>query len=361
MQHTAIIGGGLAGAAVAWFLTREGRGPVTLFEREPLCGTHSSGRNAAMLRASVPCDVLAALCREGARFLHQPPFPVEVRRTGSLFLADAHDWPALQAEAARSARLGIACRPLTPREAIARVPALEGARFAGAIHTPGDGVVDVAGLLEGFLRGAREAGLEQKTGCAVRDIVREAGRVLGVESDDGFLPAATVVDAAGPWASPVAARAGLETPLQPLRRHLYVTELDAEVDPDAPYVWDVSAGYYFRPESGGLLLCCCDEDARPPGTPEVDPDVELLLAEKLERAVPSLASRAIRRSWAGLRTFAADRSFVLGPDPRLEGFVWAAALGGHGVTCSPAVGRLVVESLRTPEVVGSFGVERLLG
>jgi D-arginine dehydrogenase len=128
--------------------------------------------------------------------------------------------------------------------------------------------------------------------------------------------------------------------LTPLRRHLYFTGKLDMVDEAWPFIWDVDRDVYFRPESGGLLLSACDESASEPVLPVVDESVQDLLAAKLAEVFPKLLDIPIARTWAGLRTFAPDRAFLLGRDPVVDGFYWVAALGGHGVTTSPAVGRI---------------------
>jgi glycine/D-amino acid oxidase-like deaminating enzyme len=133
--------------------------------------------------------------------------------------------------------------------------------------------------------------------------------------------------------------------LTPLNRHLFLTPAMPEIDPNAPYVWDIQHGLYFRPESGGLLLCPCDESHRTPGDYRVDPDVHDRLAKLLATHQPQLASVAVRQVWTGQRTFAPDRKFVIGFDPRCNRLFHVAALGGHGVTTSFAVGKLAAEQL----------------
>ena len=118
---------------------------------------------------------------------------------------------------------------------------------------------------------------------------------------------------------------------------------------DWPFVWDVAHDVYFRPESGGLLLSPCDESELPPGIPDVDPAAIDLLHRKLSHHLPALADVPLARTWAGLRTFAPDKRFVIGPDPLLPGFFWAAGLGGHGVTTSHAAGALAAELVERPE------------
>ncbi|HWO41131.1 MAG TPA: FAD-binding oxidoreductase, partial [Candidatus Eisenbacteria bacterium] len=111
------------------------------------------------------------------------------------------------------------------------------------------------------------------------------------------------------------------------------------------FVWDLSHEIYFRPEGRGLLLCACDQDELPPGDPPLERAIQELLAEKIERYLPGLASVPIQRGWAGLRTLVKDGRFIIGWDPIVKGFFWLAGLGGHGVTTSSAVGALAADLL----------------
>ena len=99
----------------------------------------------------------------------------------------------------------------------------------------------------------------------------------------------------------------------------------------------------MRPESGGLLLSACDEEMVPAGSPQVAPGATMHLAEKVTRTFPTLGQVGVRRSWAGLRTFAPDREFVVGYDD--DRLFWVAGLGGHGVTTCVAVGRLAARAI----------------
>jgi D-arginine dehydrogenase len=152
------------------------------------------------------------------------------------------------------------------------------------------------------------------------------------------------VNASGAWANIIAEMAGArKMPLRPCRRHLYVSGPLSWVDKSWPFVWDVTHDIYFRPEGEGLLLCACDQTEVSPGDPPLDPSVKELLAEKIERYIPALSGVSISSGWAGLRTLSADGRFVIGWDPKVEGFFWVAGLGGHGVTTSSAVGALAAD------------------
>jgi glycine/D-amino acid oxidase-like deaminating enzyme len=124
-----------------------------------------------------------------------------------------------------------------------------------------------------------------------------------------------------------------------------VTAPDPRVDPDWPVVWNAGDAFYARPESGGLLLCACDETAVAADACEVDPSVRERIAEVAARHLPDFADAAAAHLWCGMRTFAEDHEFVIGPDPELAGLFWAAGLGGHGMTTAPAVGALAADAL----------------
>ena len=140
-------------------------------------------------------------------------------------------------------------------------------------------------------------------------------------------------------------RAGSSVELRPTRRHLLTTAVDARVDPRWPVVWDDVEGLYLRPESGGLLVCPCDQSDADPERLLLDPEVQELVAHKCARRLPDFADAEVARLWCGLRTFCADQRFVLGPDPSLPGLHWAAALGGHGMGASAALGRIAAARL----------------
>jgi D-arginine dehydrogenase len=202
-------------------------------------------------------------------------------------------------------------------------------------------VADIQGLLAGYLQAAEALGVEIRCGTAVRGFETKNGRLEAVVTDQEPLRGETFINAAGAWARKVGEMAGaLPVPLRPCRRHLFLTPPLAWVDPEWPFVWDVTHDIYFRPEAGGLLLSPCDQDEMDPGIPHTDARIVELLSEKVRLCCPSLVEAPIKSSWAGLRTLSADGRFVIGWDPRAHGFFWVAGLGGHGVTASAAVGAL---------------------
>lgn len=329
-----IVGGGVAGLATAAALA--GRGlRVGLLEREPDIGRHSSGRNAAIARVLTGREEHTALALEGRELLAEVGL---LARTGGRLLAvEAHGAAATEAEAAR---VGEA---VEVREG-SDWPEL---RASVQVAIPGDGVIDIHGMLQHCAAKAREGGVALRTGCGVRGIQPEADG-FRIATDAGEMHARILVNAAGAWARELGRRAGgLDLALKPLRRHLAWS--DAPFPADRPWAWYLDRPFYARPESGGLLMCPCDETEVPPPAqgqqPEEDRAAALALAETVRELAPALADRPLTRLWSGLRTFSPDRRFTIGWDPVNPRLFWVAGLGGHGMTTGLAVGRLAARML----------------
>lgn len=361
-----IIGAGFAGASTAYHLANRGVRNILLLEREPIAGMHASGRNAALAFQVLSEPAEARLAVEGTRFIANPPdgFAAEplLRRCGSLLIAGPDRLGDLQASHHTAQTLGVSGELLGPTDAERLVPALRGAPFAGAFWTDSDGVVDIHALLQGYLAAARRAGTRIEYGQTITAIEVSGGRVAGVTTAATSVATPCVVNAAGGWAGVVGDLAGVGTrTLVPRRRHLFQTTVDPAPNRDWPFVWHNDLDVYFRPEGDGLLMSPCDATAHAPAPPVVDAAAEQLLADKIARAFPALLSARIVTAWACLRTFARDERFVIGRDPDVEGLVWVAGLGGHGMTTSPAVGRLGAAAVlgETSEALQHFSPGRL--
>lgn len=340
-----IIGAGFAGAAAAYHLAKGGADKIVVIEQEEVPGVHSSGRNASMVRQIVPDPVLSVLVHEGAAFLQNLPSDwteaVSYNQNGSLLLARGKELADLMRDVERARQMGILAEYWSREEAERRVEILKGADFEGAVWCPTDGVVDIHALLTAYLKGAATLGTEIRYSCPVKKIDVEEGRVTGVIAGDDWIATDVVINAAGAWAKEIGRIAGASSvPLRSLRRHLFLTPPLSWVDPSWPFVWDISHGFYFRPDSGGLLMCACDQEEMDAGSPPIDDAVVEVLAEKARLYFPEISDVPIKTCWAGLRTFSPDGRFVIGWDGKLSGFFWLAGLGGHGVTTSASCGAL---------------------
>ena len=256
MHHAryVIIGAGFAGAATAYHLAMAGEKDILILEREPIAGTHSSGRNAAMVRQIVPDHAISGLARASAAFIRKwAREPHQYRMNGSLLLyKDAP--PALLQSMEEARQAGVKCGVLRYAEAVERVNSLHGADFNEAIYCATDGVVDAAALLTFYLSEAQARGAKLITRKTVTGFKIENEQIVGVQLGDELVRCETVINAAGPWAGEIGrlAQAG-EMPMRVTRRHLFATPPISWVDVNGPFVWDVTHEVYFRPETTSLL------------------------------------------------------------------------------------------------------------
>jgi D-arginine dehydrogenase len=345
-----IIGGGIAGASLSYFLSQRGVRDVLVIERESQPGYHATGRSAATLVELDPIPALQKLKMLGARFLRQPPTgfadnPV-LERTGVLSLLREPQGSTLRQVAEACQPDGLRFELLTPREASERLEGvLQEGELTGAVLLPDDGFIDIHELLTSYMRHAKRHGIEFRFGVEVAGIIRERRECLRVATTTGVIRARRVVNAAGAWVGEIARAAGA-TPIdfRALRRSIAILPAPPGIDVRCwPMVVSEPHNVYFRPESGGLLFCPMDEVAMAPC--DASPDEEII-AEGLERLralAPALVPRVLGRRWAGLRTFSPDRVPVVGDDPALPGFFWLAGQGGCGIETSPALGEIAAD------------------
>jgi D-arginine dehydrogenase len=337
-----IIGAGFAGAAAALHLAEGSERSILLIEREEVPGAHASGRNACLVRQSVEDAALRQVAAASQSYFAEHRLEVGFRPSGSLLLGRRE-----RVEALRDPEW-IESRWCSADEARRRVPLLEGHEFEAALETPGDGVMDVWALLQHYLQGARARGVKVWLSCEVREI---SGRgPFRVETSRGRIEAGSIVDAAGAWASQVAALAGATPlPLVPWKRHLFILEGMEPQRPETPFAWSLEREFYFRPDSGRLLLSVCDEERSALLEHTVSPGITQEAADLVLKELPALAGARVRQVWSCFRTKPPDGRFVIGWDPQLEGFFWVAGLGGHGVGCSWEVGRLAAVAFERRE------------
>jgi D-arginine dehydrogenase len=346
-----VVGAGIAGASLAYFLAERGCADVLILEREIQPGRHATGRSAATLVELDPIVPVRELKVAGARFLREPPAGFAPRplleRSGVLLLLRDGLWDLVRQAAPVVAAAGIGMVLLNLQEARELVPVLRG-RFDGGAWLPEDGHIDVHELLHGYLRGARSRGAVERLGVEVEGVRVEGGRCVGVTTAGGDeIRCRWVVDAAGAWAGMLGTRAGaLSIPLVPFRRTIVTFAAPGGIDAARwPFVVSDQDKVYFGPESGGLLASPMDEEPETPGDARPTPLAVAETMERLRSVAPDLVPQSVRRAWAGLRTFAPDRVPVVGEDPRLPGFFWLAGQGGSGIETSPALGRIAADLL----------------
>jgi D-arginine dehydrogenase len=335
-----VLGAGMAGASIAAELAPHRR--VLLLEREDQPGRHTTGRSAAMFFESYGNATVRGLTRASRAFLEQPPegfaeVPLMSPRA-ALFVAGQEALPRLHAmadapDAAPTLRL------LSPAQTLALVPILRPEAVAGGALDDSGCDMEVAAILQGYLRLARRGGAQVVLGGADL-LLQRAGGLWTVDCRAGRFQAPVVVNATGAWADEVAREAGARpVGLQPMRRTaMTIPAPEGHDTRDWPMVIDVDETVYFKPDAGQMLLSPANEDAMPPC--DVAPE-ELDIAIAVDR-FETLTTHPVRRiahRWAGLRSFVADRSPVAGWDGQAEGFFWLAGQGGYGIQMAPALAR----------------------
>ena len=333
-----IVGAGFAGAATAYHLSQMYEGSIVVIEREKVPGFYASGRNASLILQSVADPQLRAAAAVSREFFHRRRRAVGFQSVGSLLLGDRERTAAVR-EPERIESLY-----LSPAEARSKHPALVGHDFERALHTPSDGVIDIAALLQFYLRGARDRGVRILYECALRTLTPDKGFQL--QTTQGEIEAGVLVNAAGAWATEIGRLANAEVPpLTAWKRHLFVLDGVPDLPTDSPFIWNLDHAFYFRPESGGVLFSYCDEIAAKTLEPTVEPEAETRLAETISSHLPAFAAATVRRCWSCFRTRTPDSSLMVEWDPAVENLMWVAGLGGHGVGTSWAVGKRAAETI----------------
>ncbi|MGQ0663633.1 MAG: NAD(P)/FAD-dependent oxidoreductase [Pseudomonadota bacterium] len=356
-----VIGGGIAGAAAAYELAATRK--VVVVEREAFCGYHSTGRSAASFTEYYGNAVIRRLARASRAFFEHPPDGLSdsplVAPRGLVTIARTDQRQAVAAALACGREFASALYEIAPDEARERVPVLRPDYVAAAIFEPGSLDLDVHGVHQAFLKGARARGGTILTGAEVSALEHRNG-AFEIATSTGRFEAALVVNAAGAWADRVAAMAGARpVGLVPQRRTAFNIDPPEGLEVGSwPLVTDIDEEFYFKPDAGRLLVS--PADATPSEPTDAQPeDIDVAIGvERLERAT-TLSVQRVTHKWAGLRTFAADGSPVVGRDPELEGFYWLAGQGGYGIKTSPALARALaglIERDALPEDLTQAGV-----
>ena len=336
-----VIGAGIAGASLAYELARRAR--VCLIEGESRPGYHATGRSAALFAPSYGGREIRALTRASRAFFDHPPTgfceqPLLLPR-GCLYVARAEQRGRL-AEMVREIRAsGGSVATIDANAALACVPLLKPGYVAAAALDSDAMDIDVDTLHQGYLRGARAAGVRIVNNCLVTKIQRSAG-AWSIDLPEGSASAATLINAAGAWSDEVAALCGSRpVGLRALRRTAVLVDAPGDVDIRSwPAVIDVDEQFYFKPDAGKLLLSPADESPTPPCDAQPD-ELDVAIAVDRVQASLGIEIRRVGHRWAGLRTFAPDRIPVVGYDPDVPGLFWCAGQGGYGIQTAPALAR----------------------
>ncbi len=359
----AIVGGGVIGSSIAYHLVQDGYpGRVVVVERDATYARASSFLAMGGIRQQFSSAVNIQLAQYGTRFYaafdrtmrvpgHTPR--ADFRQRGYLFLVDEAASDRFSARLERQRRLGARVRRLELDDIRAMAPDLRLDDIRFGVFGPDDGYGEPREVLAGFRAAADAAGVRYVT-AEVVDLTQQAGRVSGVVLHEGERMAADiVVNAAGPFARRLAAMAGLDLPVQPVRQHLFRCALPARLPYRLPMVVDPTGVHWRHDDTGNrggpdrLVVArtkldepagenfACDHarwesDFRPP----------------LQARLPRLAPIELIEGWAGLYAMTPDHNPLLGEHPAAPGLVLANGFSGHGLMIAPAIGKVLSELIR---------------
>jgi sarcosine oxidase subunit beta len=357
MSETAdvvIIGGGIVGSSIAYFLTEAGCSNIIVLEREAAQGLGSTGRATGGVRAqfSTNINILMSLYsieffshfeeRTGSKSGYQP--------NGYLFIAtNERHVEYLKTVRERQRAAGLETVELVSAEDIAQmIPQLRTNDILGGSYCPTDGLIEPLNVMRDFMERATERGVRLWLETEVTGIETERGEVKGVMTTRGHISTRAVVNASGAWAAGVARLAGVEIPVVPLRRQLVAARLSNDLPARLPMVIDMTDGFHFRraPQDWlepGVILAWPD----PAETFGFKTEFEKTFIEKVfaraAHRMPLLAQGIVDkgRCRAGLYEMTPDHHAIIGEAPNVRGLFLANGFSGHGVMHSPATGRII--------------------
>ncbi len=371
-----IIGGGVMGSSIAYHLAADGfQGRIAVFEKDPTYEKASTVLSVGGIRRQFSTAVNIRICQYSLSFFKefgkwmevegdQPE--IDFKPRGYLFLGNERNWPLLVKHQAFQKSLGVDTQLLNLEETLRLLPDLQTEDLVGSSFSSGDGYMDPHSVLQGFVRKAKHLGVEYIY-QEVTEILRRGNRLEGVKTKDGTTYAASsIVNAAGPFAGEVGRMAGIDIPVVPVRRMVYLVKPPRLFDYDLPLTIDPS-GIYFLHETGKQILTGKSRREEPPGFNYVW-DRNYFQEEiwpSLAHRIPLLNELKLMSGWAGLYEMNLwDYNGIIGEHPEVRGFYMAVGFSGHGFQQAPAVGKALSEWIRLGRYetvdVNPLGYERIL-
>ncbi|GAA1234871.1 FAD-binding oxidoreductase [Kitasatospora nipponensis] len=340
-----IIGGGVMGTSIAYHLARAGVRDVVLVERDQLA-SGSTSKAAGGVRAQFS-DVLniqlgARSLEAFGRFGEEPGHDIGLRRVGYLFLLSTPEQVAsFEAGVRLQNTLGVPSRMLDAAEAQRLSPLISTEGLLAAAFSPDDGHCTPEAVVQGYADAARRHGAVIVRRCAVTGIETKGSDITAVLTSRGRIATSDVICTAGAWSAEVGAMAGVELPVQPLRRQIAVTGAVPGMSSDVPMTIDFDSSFYFHGEGPGVLLGMSDPEETPGFRTTVSDAWLPRLHAAISRRAPALLEAPVTGGWAGLYETTPDHNALIGEACGPTRFLYATGFSGHGFLQAPAVGEVI--------------------
>ena len=346
-KRVGVVGGGIAGASAAYHLLKADRSlEIILVEAEDQLGYHTTGRSAALLLENDGTESTRSIVQASVDFLLNPPEGltenVFVRPRDVMHIATFEQSASVDRFLEENSNGRIPTKEISKSEAKKRFPALREEGLDRVVVDEGAGDIDVHCLHQAYLNNFRKNGGQIKPSTRIDSATRN-GEHWNLETKMGDIPVDLIVNAAGAWGDQVAIRAGVEpVGLQPRRRTAFTVNSSEPNIQKWGMIADIDLQFYCKPDGQQLLCSLAEENPSEPCDAKHD-EADVALAIERINAATTLDIRSVQTAWTGLRTFAPDRSMVIGPDTTDDSFFWCVGQGGTGIMTSPGVGRLLAD------------------
>jgi len=345
-----IVGGGIMGASAAYHLARKGCRDIVLLERDNLFGTETTAKAAGGLRYHFGTEINIRLSLLSLpmfdRFEEELGQPIDLRKCGYLFvLTRDADVQEFRKQMQLQLSLGVRTEWLEAEEVRRRLPLMVFPDALGGLWGPDDGIADTSGVVQGYIAGARRLGAMCLTDVEVIGIGIAGGRVAGVRTKNSEISCPRVVNAAGPWAAEIGRLTGIEIPVAPTRRQIFISTPILGVPADFPFVFDFAQSLYFHREGPGILTGMSNHEQKPGFDQSIDEGWEFTHLEAAAKRMPVLENAGIANHWAGLYEITPDAHPILGAVDELDGFYCLTGFSGHGFMHGPGAGFLLAEEI----------------
>lgn len=348
-----IVGGGIVGCSLAYWLTELGQKDIVVLERDIAPGAGSTSKSAGGIRAQFSNRINILLQKEALKFFESFDRTFEghseFNQAGYLFTMTQDKWKrAFEKSLHLQREMGLDITVISKEDVRRLSPFVDTDGIIYATFHQRDGYLDPHGVVQGIYSKCKERGVEFRLGVAVTGIKADSGKVQYVETAEGKVRGRVFFNCAGAWSGELAKMAGGTVPVYPVRRMLFFTK-PIPVSETFPAVFpmtiDMDTGVYMRRETGGLLLGM-EDDSEPPGF-----DTSLrwewleVLIEAAMKRFPAIGDCEIQTGWAGLYDMSADHSAVMGMIPGFKNFYVISGFSGHGVMQGPIAAKLVAEDI----------------
>ena len=346
-KRVGVVGGGIAGASAAYHLLKADRSlEIILVEAEDQLGYHTTGRSAALLLENDGTESTRSIVQASVDFLLNPPEGltenVFVRPRDVMHIATFEQSASVDRFLEENSTGRIPTKEISKSEAKKRFPALREEGLDRVVVDEGAGDIDVHCLHQAYLNNFLKNGGQIKPSTRIDSATRN-GDHWNLETKMGDIPVDLIVNAAGAWGDQVAIRAGCDLVCLQLRRRSAISVNSSEPNIQKwGMIADIDLQFYCKPDGQQLLCSLAEENPSEPCDAKHD-EADVALAIERINAATTLDIRSVQTAWTGLRTFAPDRSMVIGPDTTDDSFFWCVGQGGTGIMTSPGVGRLLAD------------------